>query len=473
MLYRTKSLKGLALIIAVLTLFFSFSGVAFAASEEARLDEEINFMKQVMLYIKENYSENLNIDDLIKGAYQGIFEVLDPYSTYYSKDAFDNFVQSVSGEYSGIGVTVTTKDNQCVVVAPMPDSPAYKAGILAGDIIVEVNGSDVSSKTSDHIVTLLKGEPKTKVTVGVKRQGITEILRFELTRDIIKIDSVSYEMKDKSIAYIRILSFDSNTGDEFKEALQKARKENAKALIIDIRDNGGGYINTALEVAEQIVPEGPMMHFEKQGEITDTYYSFSPQIDLPVAVLVNSGTASASEILAGAIQDSKSGVIIGTKTFGKGSAQQSLDLANGDGMKLTIAHFLTPNKNKIHGIGITPDIIVENKNNAQYENLAAEIQQFVPMIEKVKPGLHDTGLNVYGAQQRLKFLGYTDIQPTGIFDEKTFEAVKNFQESQGLYSYGILDFTTKDRLSEAVIKYVEATDKDMQLEKALEILSDK
>lgn len=451
--------------------FSSVSNLSFAQEESTYVDDQLDFMKKLINYIKANYVEEINDEEIIKGAYNGLFEALDDYSIYFPQEEdYDNFVESVSGEYSGIGITVTTKDNQCMVISTMYDSPAYKAGILPEDVIVEVNGEDVSASPSEYVVNLLRGEAGTKVVVGVQRKGFPGIKRFNLNRQIIKIQSVSYEIKENNIGYIRIISFDSNTGDEFKEALSKLKAQNAKALIIDLRNNGGGYINTALEVAEQIVPEGPVFHFETKGEITDTFYSETPQIDMPVAVLINKGSASASELLAGAIQDTKSGTIIGTTSFGKGSAQQSLNLKNGSGMKLTVAHFLTPNENIIHGKGITPDIIIQNKISEEYEALLKEVEGFAPMIETVKPGLNDKGLNVFGAQQRLKFLGYEGIELSGIMDESTFKAIKHFQKSKGLSSYGTLDYTTRDYLKSEVITFIEKQSTDAQLEKAMEIL---
>ncbi len=470
---RPAAKKTIVLLISVMMVFSSVLFPAFGAEDEKEtyLNEQMDFMKRLILYIEANYSDEVDYEKLVNGAFKGLFEALDPYSTYFpEKKSLDNFVESVSGEYNGIGVIIEAKNNQCTIVSPIFDSPAYKAGILSKDVVVEVDGQDVTALTTESIVNLLRGKPGTKVTVGIKREGKKDILRFEIIRETIKMSSVNHEMKENKIGYIRILSFDSNTGDEFKAALKELRQEDAKALIIDLRDNGGGYINTALEVAEQIVPEGPMMHFEKQGEITDTYYSETPQIDLPVAVLVNGGTASASEILAGAVQDTDSGIIIGTKTFGKGSAQQSTNLTNGSGMKLTVAHFLTPDKNRIHGTGITPDIMMQNNNSQELESLLDKIQLFAPMIEDEKPDLNDTGLNVYGAQQRLKLMGY-DVETTGIMDEMTYSAIKHFQSAQGLYPYGILDYSTKESLNREITEYFENLKEDAQLEKAIETLT--
>lgn len=474
MINKKKTTKVFALFIVVLMIFFSFPYLAFAEAGQEKdttyLEEQMDFMSRLIQFIEANYSDDITYEELINSAYEGLFDALDPYSTYFPSDDYDNFVETVSGEYSGVGIVVTTKDDQCVVVSAITGSPAYKAGIQSEDVIVEVNDQNVSQLSTESIVNLLRGEAGTKIVVGIQRQQKDEILRFEITRQTIELASVNYEMKENNIGYIKILTFDKDTNEEFKKALETLRDENAEALIIDLRDNPGGYIDTALGIAEDIVPEGPMMYFEKQGEIAETYSSETPQIDLPIAVLVNGGTASASEILAGAIQDTGAGTLIGTKTFGKGSAQQSLNLKNGGGMKLTVAHFLTPNKHKIHGIGITPDIILDIKKT-DADEIINEVNQFAPMSEDEKPGLKDQGLNVYGAQQRLKFLGYTDIEVTGTLDENTFNAIKHYQKSHDLYDYGILDHTTQDLLNTEIIQYIENINTDQQLEKAMEILS--
>lgn len=466
----------LAFIMAFIMIFFSFlSFMSFAETVEEKdityVDEQLDFLKKLVKYVDEQYAEDIDYEKIVDEVYSGFFEALDPYSTYFTRDGeYDEFVEAVSGEYSGIGVVITTKDNQCVIISAMAEGPSYEAGIKSGDVIVKVDDVDVTESTSEYVVNLLRGEPGTKVKVGIKRQGYAENLQFEITRETIKLSSVSHEVKENNIGYIRILSFDSNTGDEFKEALEKLREENITSLIIDLRDNGGGYINTALEVAETLIPEGPIMHFETKGEITNTYESETPQIDIPVVVLVNGGTASASEIVTGAIQDSNTGTIVGTQTFGKGSAQSSTNLKNGGGMKLTVAHFLTPNKNVIHQKGITPDIIIENKANPDLEALVKEAKEFAPMIESEKPTLNDQGLNVYGAQQRLAFLGYDKVQATGILDEGTFEAIKHFQSANDIFPYGALDHTTRDLLNTEVVDYLTNMDSDTQLEKAIEIL---
>lgn len=467
-----RTTKTIVFIVTIMMVFFSFSSLVIAEEDETYLNEQINFMKQLIRYIETNYTDEVTYEQLVNGAFKGLLKELDPYSTYFiNREAYNNFVETVSGEFSGIGVMLEARNDECFIISPIFDSPAYKAGILSGDVIVEVDGKDVTALSISDIANMTRGESNTKVMIGVKRQGQSDIIRFEIIREIIKTDSVSTEIKENHIGYIRILSFDSNTGEEFKEALEVLKDQGIKSLIIDLRDNGGGFINTALEVAEQIVPMGPMMHFEKKGEIIQTYYSKTPQIDLPVAVLVNGGTASASEILAGAIQDTDIGTIIGTKTFGKGSAQDVINLGNGGGMKLTVNYFLTPNKNKIHGTGIIPDIVIKQEKSNELDALSKEVKGFAPMIEKEKPGLNDKGLNVYGAQQRLKVLGYSDVVATGIMDEITVNAIKHFQNAQGLFGYGILDYTTKDHLNEEIAKYIGNLDKDAQLEKAMEILA--
>lgn len=473
---RKKVARVLAFIMAFIMIFFTLLSYSAFAEENVEVkdieyvDEQLDFLKKLIRHVEFYYVEDVDYEKVVNEIYEGLFDALDPYSTYFTDSEFDNFVEAVSGEYSGVGVVLTTRDNQSVVVSAMADGPSNKAGIQPEDIIVSINGQDVSGDTTEYIVSLLRGEPGTDVNIGVKREGYAQPILFKITRETIKIDSVFYEMKEDGIAYIRITSFDNNTDEEFKDALEELKKNNPKALILDLRDNGGGYVHVALEVAEEIVPEGPMMHYESKGEITQTIESETSQIDIPIAVLVNGGTASASEIVTGAIQDTNSGTIIGTQTFGKGSAQSSDKLMEGGGIKLTIAHFLTPNKNIIHEKGITPDIIIENKVSQELESVIEQVKTFAPMIESIKPTLNDTGLNVYGAQQRLALLGYDEVKMTGTLDEKTFEAIKHFQSAQGIYPYGVLDLTTRDLLNTEVANYLTKLDKDPQLEKAIEIL---
>ncbi|MFA5528481.1 MAG: S41 family peptidase [Peptostreptococcales bacterium] len=467
---RTKIARVIALLIVAIMVVSSLSYIVFAEEEESYVNDQLDFLKKLIVYVEQEYVEELDEEEIINNIYKGFFESLDPYSVYFpTRDSLDDFVDTVSGEYSGVGIVLTEKNNQCVILSAMPNGPAKAAGILPDDVIWEIDGQDVSQRTTTEIANQLRGEEGTKVTLGVKRNHSNDIIRFELTRKKIQILSVNYEVLENDIGYIQVTSFDNDTGKEFEKALTNLRSQGIKSLILDLRDNGGGYVAEAVKVADMIVPEGPIMFYENKGQFIESEHSDSPQIDIPVAVLANRGSASASEIVIGAIQDTKSGTIIGTRTYGKGSAQTTTNLLNGGGMKITIAHFLTPNKNVIHEVGITPDIIVENG----LADAAAldKVGPLAAMLEEKKPSLGDTGLNVYGAQQRLALLGYEDHKITGILDEDTFQAIMAYQASRGLFPYGTLDFTTRNALeTETLLLLNNSGLEDLQLKKAIEVL---
>ena len=262
----------------------------------------------------------------------------------------------------------------------------------------------------------MRGEAGTKVTLTVDRTGKT--MSFTLTRAKVKNVSVFSKVLDDSTGYIQITSFDNDTNIEFKVALKVLEKQGIKSLIIDERNNPGGLVSTAMDIANQLMPKGPITHFMKQGEIVESYSADgSATFDLPLVLLVNEGSASASEILAGALQDSKTATLVGTTTYGKGVAQQVTDFSDGASMKLSMFYFLTPNKNKIDHIGITPDYTVQNTANANAEQLTEKYAGFAPMSEKVKPKAGSVGLNVYGAQQRLAMIGYI-VKVSGTMDDR-------------------------------------------------------
>jgi carboxyl-terminal processing protease len=259
---------------------------------------------------------------------------------------------------------------------------------------------------------------------------------------------------------------------EFKAARISLANKGARAFIIDLRNNPGGLINPAVDIANQLMPEGPITHFAQKGTIVETLYA-SGQVatKLPIVVLVNKGTASASEILAGAFQDSGIAKVVGTTTYGKGVAQQISTLKNGATFKLSNYYFLTPNQKKIDQVGIQPDYTIDNQENAFADVLLQEYVDFAPMNEKVKPKPGSMGLNVFGAQQRLDMIGY-DVPINGMMDPATVAAVHKFQKEQGLYAYGTLDYATMSTLEKATVDYITNSKSggDLQLEKAISLL---
>jgi carboxyl-terminal processing protease len=488
-----KIAKVIAILTIVAMIVTSFSFVFFSAvpsvvyaetigtsqTSDANVDKELTFMKLLMQDIKENYKDSITYRRMIDGAYQGLFESLDPHSVYYpTNDAKADFITAVDGEFVGIGVYLDTSTGECVIVAPLAGTPAEKAGIRPGDVIVEIDGVDVRDLSAEEIASRLTGGIGTKVTIGLERDHNLTVIRYTMIREKIKVTSVTEKMLENSIGYIKIDSFDNDTAIEFTAAKLKLIEQGMKYMIIDLRNNPGGYINQATPIANQLMPAGPIMFYEHQGKIIDTIYADGKGITyIPIAVLINSGSASASEILAGALQDSGAAVLVGTQSYGKGTAQQIVDLTNGAAMKLSEYYFLTPHKTKIDHIGLAPDYVVDNLlgSDEEIQKLIDEAAAFAPMAETDKPKAGDTGLNVYGAQQRLAFLGY-DVEPTGFMDAATVTAVKQFQKNSGMFEYGVLDQTTRTKLSDAVTDFIinAAYDgSDPQLKKAIEVVMKK
>ena len=485
--YQTRKVaKIIALIIVVAMVITSFSFILFlpsmfgmegsvvyaAVSEDASLSQKTDELEECIKLIKNNYKDDIDYETLINGAFEGVIESLgDPYSVFYAtEEESDSFVESVSGEYSGIGVSIENYNGQCRVVTPMLGTPAEKSGIKSGDIIVKVDGVDITSKPLNEAVSMMKGEAGTKVKLVIDRDGKT--LNYTLTRAVIKSVSVNSKMLEDHIGYIQITSFDNDTDVEFRSALAALVEKGMNSLILDVRNNPGGYVSVASDVASQIMPKGPISFFMQRGTVIDTYAADgSATVDVPMILLVNEGSASASEILAGALQDSGTATLVGTTTFGKGVAQQMVKLTSDASMKLSMFYFVTPKGHRIDHVGITPDYTVQNTKNVDTEALSKEYLSFAPMSEKEKPKAGDTGLNVFGAQQRLAMLGYP-VEATGTMDQATVDAVKKLQKANGLSPYGVLDYTTMNTLDNAAVDYVLGVEneKDLQLEKAIELL---
>lgn len=486
--YKTRKIaKIIAIIVALAMIITSFSfvfmlpgvfgwegSVVYAASSDtADLDSQMQELETYIQTIKENYKDDVDYSQLVDGAYRGVIDSLgDPYSVYYeTPEEADNFIEAVSGEYSGIGLSIENYNGKCRVIAPLVDTPADRAGIKSGDIVTKIDGVDIAAKSLDEAASMMKGLEGTKVTLMIDRAG--QMLTFTLTREKIKTTSVYSKVLDNKIGYIQITSFDNDTNAEFAAALETLEQQGIKSLIIDERNNPGGYTNVAMDIAAQLMPKGPIAYYMHQGKVVETYVSNGVNdYDLPTVLLVNEGSASASEILAGALQDSKTAKLVGTTTFGKGVAQVILDEPRGTNTKLSIEYFVTPNKNIIDHVGIQPDYTVQNTINQDYEALAEKYIGFAPMTEKVKPTAGSIGLNVYGAQQRLAMIGYS-VTVSGTMDAATVEAVKKFQKENGLYASGVLDYTTMGAIEKATVNFITGANnaQDLQLQKAISLLN--
>lgn len=311
-------------------------------------------------HIDKFYLEPVESEKLMEGAAKGLFEALeDPYSVYMTKEEFKDFNESTSGSYGGIGVIVTEKDGYVTVVAPIEDTPGDRAGLKTGDRILKVDDIDITGIGLEKATSMMKGKKGTKVTLTLVRENRKEPIIVEIKREEIVLKTVKSNMLENSIGYIRISMFDQDTGKEFKKALSEIERQNAKALIIDLRQNPGGYVTQCVEVADELLDKGIIFYTEDKNKNKEVTYSKEKKVNVPYVLLVDEGSASASEIISGAVKDRKAGLLIGTKTFGKGLVQSVEKLGDGSGFKLTTQKYYTPNGISINKIGIEPDIEVK------------------------------------------------------------------------------------------------------------------
>ena len=281
-------------------------------------------------------------------------------------------LEDISGDFVGIGVYIKEEEGSIIIESPIEGGPAQKAGVKMGDKIVSVDGKNIKGMSTPEVIDLMKGEPNTKVKLGIEREK--KPMTLEVKREIITINPVEYKILKDNIGYIKINQFNQHTYDNLVPVLSKFYKENISNIVIDLRDNPGGLLDEVVEILGLFIPEGPIVHIKYRGDIERTYYSKLKKPKYKLAVLINENSASASEIFAGAVQDTKVGTIVGVPSYGKGTVQQIVPLPNGDGMKLTIAEYLTPNKRSIHKKGIKPDIIVENKDDTKDTQLEKAIE---------------------------------------------------------------------------------------------------
>lgn len=337
---------------------------AAAKTEDDEYKEKIlQKVKKIEALINHYYLEEVNEEALADGIYKGILQSLgDPYSTYYTKDEYKALMESSSGVYCGIGATVTQDVTTGIIsiVTPFVTGPAYEAGLLPGDIIYKVAGKEVTGLDLTEVVSRIKGEEGTNAEITIIREGESEPLDFSIPRRVVEVPTITYEMLDGKIGYIAISEFDEVTAQQFKDALNQLDKQGQKGLIIDIRNNPGGLLDTVVDMLNRMLPKGLIVYTEdKYGNREEKKSDAKEEFNKPLAVLINGNSASASEIFAGAIQDYDKGTIIGTTSFGKGIVQSIIPLQDGTAIKVTVSKYFTPKGQDIHGVGIKPDVTVE------------------------------------------------------------------------------------------------------------------
>ena len=325
-------------------------------------------------YIDQYYLNDYDEQDLIDGAYEGYVSGLgDPYSAYMTKETYESWITSTTGNYSGVGITFSENEKgQFEIISINPDSPAEKAGIQPGDFILEVDGK--TYKDSDVMAAAIRGKKGTDVTLKITHDGKEKDVT--MTRADINLQSVTWKMLDDGIGYIEINSFIDNTGEDFSEALEQVEASNAKGLILDLRNNGGGLVDECVEVADEFLDEGVVCYVTDKNGNSDTYNAYDGKTNLPTVVLINEGSASSSEILAGALKDNGF-EIVGTKSFGKGVIQTTLEMGDGSALKLTIMQYLSPDKHVIHDKGIKPTVKVKDKEKTEEDEQLEKAEELL------------------------------------------------------------------------------------------------
>ncbi|NRD80443.1 S41 family peptidase [Bacillus sp. BRMEA1] len=422
---------------------------------------EFNKLYDAFDTLKNGYFKKVNQQKLINGAINGMVEALDdPFSSYMSKDEANQFKSSISSSFEGIGAEIQEKDNHIVIVSPIKGSPAEKAGLKPNDIILSVNGKSLQGMNSTQAVTLIRGKKGTKVELSIQRPGMSSPMTVSIVRDEIPIETVYGEMVGNGIAKVQITSFSSNTANELVKTLNDLQKKGMKGLVLDLRQNPGGLLDQAVDISSLFVPKGKVIVKEqdRNGKIQSIYSKNSGNPTLPLVVLIDSGSASASEILSAAVRESAGVPLVGEKSFGKGTVQTTIDFSDGSNMKYTIDKWLTPNGNWIHKKGLQPDFSVALPDYAS-----------LPIINPDKAlSLSSASTDVQTAQKMLKAVGYDPGRTDGFFDDKTKAVVMAFEKANNLPVDGVLKGNATNKLMDLVRTKIQAN--DTQLQKAMEVL---
>ncbi|RPH84558.1 MAG: S41 family peptidase [Candidatus Rokuibacteriota bacterium] len=348
--------------LVVLTLSLGGSAVS-KVTDNAATYEQLRLFTEVLSIVQNQYVDEVPPKELIYSAIKGTLRGLDPHSSFLDPESYREMQVETTGSFGGLGIEITLKDDILTVVAPIDGTPAYRAGLHTGDRIVKIDGLSTKDMQLVDAVKRMRGKPGTKVTISIVREGWAEPKDFDIVREQIRVQSVRMVEMGEGIEYVKLRQFQEQSPQDLDAALDKLRKNGMKALILDLRNNPGGLLTAAVEVSEKFIDDGKLVVYT-EGRVRNQNMRFSAHAkrgysQMPMVVLVNQGSASASEIVAGALQDWGRATIVGTQTFGKGSVQTIIPLSDGSGLRLTTAKYFTPKGRSIHGKGITPDIIVE------------------------------------------------------------------------------------------------------------------
>jgi carboxyl-terminal processing protease len=361
-----KSVKKVAVastLLLVLTLSLG-GGVASKSQDSSATYENLRLFTEVLSIVQSQYVDEVPPKDIIYNAIKGTLRGLDPHSSFLDPEMYREMQVETSGSFGGLGIEITLRDDILTVVAPIEGTPAYRAGIQPGDRIVKIEGISTKDMQLTDAVKRMRGKPGSRITISVVREGWTEPKDFDIIREQIRVQSVKSQQLEPGIEYIRLRQFQEQTAQDLEASLEKFSKSGKfQGLVLDLRNNPGGLLTSAVEVSEKFLDPGKLVVYT-EGRVRAQNMRFQANsrrvyTDFPIVVLVNQGSASASEIVAGALQDWGRGIVLGTQSFGKGSVQTIIPLSDGSGLRLTTAKYYTPKGRSIHGKGITPDIIVE------------------------------------------------------------------------------------------------------------------
>jgi carboxyl-terminal processing protease len=358
-----------------MTFFCNSATAEISQKERETTYKQLEIFSNVLSILQENYVEEIDTEEVINGAIQGLLFSLDPHSSYLQPEGFKELREETQGSFSGIGIEVTIKNDLLTIVSPIADTPADNAGLKANDLIIEINGVKTKNMGPYEAIKQLRGPKGTEVTISVHREGWEKLKKFTIAREIIPLQSVKADFLSPGFIYARITNFQSHTSKDFKTKLQALKKKYPiNGFILDLRSNPGGLLNQAVAIADYFLDDGLIVYTKGRRAAQNTVFNAhaTGEKKYPLVVLVNEGSASASEIVAGAIQSHKRGIIVGTQTFGKGSVQTIIPLPDGAGLRMTTARYYTPDDRSIQALGITPDVVVPfvpcippEKNSAQ------------------------------------------------------------------------------------------------------------
>lgn len=375
-----KKIQVIAIVITTIICCFPIEASSESILDDTGLYQELKLFSDVVSVIQSSYVREATPQEIIYGAINGMLTGLDSYSQFMPPDIYKEMQVETKGEFGGIGIVIGVRNGLLIIISPIEDTPGYRAGVKAGDVIAEINGKSTKKLTLMEAVKKLRGPKGTKVSIGIAREGEKKLLYFDIVREVIKIKNIkNARVLDDNIGYVRIVHFNQNVFPELKKEISSLLEKKIDGLIVDVRNNPGGLLGACVKITDLFLPKGKLIvstKGRKKGQ-NITFVSKTEALypmDLPLVVLINGGSASASEIFAGAIQDWHRGIILGTKSFGKGSVQTVIPLSDGSGIRLTTAKYYTPNGRCINEVGLIPDVILEMTKEEKVELVEARIE---------------------------------------------------------------------------------------------------